>query len=145
MSFGILLFSVWLFDQCFDIPQASEFILLSVFLFICVFGVQCFSSTQRGEKKSDNQRITHVSKYITWHCVLTEAVGQELICYSGLPALTYYWIKSICIGVEPIIKSCLSTYSFLYGLGCIGMFHKHTFHKYRLMDMYKCFLTVPAI
>lgn len=39
MSFGVLLFSVWLFDQCFDIPQAPEFILLSVFLFICVFEV----------------------------------------------------------------------------------------------------------
>lgn len=39
VSFGILLFSVWLFDLCFVISQALEFILLSVFLFICVFGV----------------------------------------------------------------------------------------------------------
>lgn len=39
VSFGILLFLLCLFDLCFVIPQAPEFILLSVFLFICVFGV----------------------------------------------------------------------------------------------------------
>lgn len=127
MSFGILLFSVWLFDQCFDIPQAMEFILL--FFCLSVY-LECsiFLLHKVGEK-SENQRITHVSKYITWHSDWSCAQGQELICYTGLPALTYYWIKNIYTGVEPLIKSCLSAYSFLCGLGCTGMLHKHALHN----------------
>lgn len=76
MSFGILLFLLWLFDLCFVIPQALEFIELSVFsVYLCIWSI-VFPLLHKGEKKSENQRISHVSKYITWHCVLTEAVHR---------------------------------------------------------------------
>lgn len=46
-SFGILLFSLRLFDLCFVIPQALEFIELSVFL--CIWSI-VFPLLHKGKK-----------------------------------------------------------------------------------------------
>lgn len=90
MSFGILLFSVWLFDQCFDTLQALEFILLSFCLSVYL---ECsIFLLHKGKKKSENQRITHLSKYITWHCVLTEAVHRAKNWFVTLPCLLLHVI-----------------------------------------------------
>lgn len=110
-SFGILLFSLRLFDLCFVIPQALEFIELSVFL--CIWSI-VFPLLHKGKKIWESKdyscvQIHHLALCTDWGC----AQGQELTCYTGLPALTYYWIRSICIGVGPLIRSCLSTYLLL--------------------------------
>lgn len=53
VSFGILLFSVWLFDLCFVISQALEFILLSVFsVYLCIWSIVFLFYT-----KEENLRI----------------------------------------------------------------------------------------
>lgn len=50
MSFGILLFSLWLFDLCFVIPQALEFIELSVFsVYLCIWSI-VFPLLHKGKK-----------------------------------------------------------------------------------------------
>lgn len=50
VSFGILLFLLWLFDLCFVIPLALEFIELSVFsVYLCIWSI-VFPLPHKGKK-----------------------------------------------------------------------------------------------